>query len=212
VTQNASLDKDPRAANILTLLGRARSGDEAATGALLESYEKYLKLLARVQIGRQLQGKVDASDIVQEAFLEAHRQIKIFRGNSEAELLGWLRAILAGQMAQMLRRYLKTKGRDVNMERELIHQFEESSQAMRVDFAASGSTPSQTASKREQAVLLAEALSQLSDDHRETIILRHLEHLSFKEVAARMGRSEDSVQKLWVRALGNLRQILGGTL
>jgi RNA polymerase sigma-70 factor, ECF subfamily len=212
VTQNAIAQNDQPAVGILALLQRARSGDEAATGILLESYAKYLKLLARLQIGRQLQGKVDASDIVQETFLEAHRQIKAFRGNSEPELLGWLRAILAGQMAQMLRRFLKTKGRDVNLERELVQHFEESSVAMRMDLAASGSTPSQAASRREQAVLLAEALSQLSDDYRETIILRHLEHLSFKEVAARMGRSEDSVQKLWVRALGSLRQILGGTI
>jgi len=194
---------------LLVLLEQARAGDRAAAGQLLEHYSAYLTLLARVQIGRRLQGKADAGDIVQETFLEAHRQIGRFRGTSEAELLAWLRRILAGQIALLLRRYLGTKGRDVKLERELGVQLDQSSQAMDGGFIATLSTPSQHASRREQAVLLAEALRELSEDHREVIVLRHLEALSFPEVAARMGRSEDSVQKLWVRALANLRRSMG---
>jgi RNA polymerase sigma-70 factor, ECF subfamily len=75
---------------------------------------------------------------------------------------------------------------------------------------ASYSTPSQHASRREQAVLLADALAQLSEDYREVIILRHLEGLPFADVARRMGRSEDSVQKLWVRSLASLRRSMEG--
>ena len=187
------------------LLDRARGGDDAALGRLLESYSNYLTLLARVQIGRRIQGKVDAGDVVQEVFLEAHRQIANFRGTSEGELVAWLRKILAGQLALTLRRYLGTKGRDVNLERELGAQLDQSSQALDGGFVASTSTPSQHVSRREQAVLLADALGQLPPDYREVIVLRHLEALPFAEVAARMGRSEDSVQKLWVRALAKLR-------
>lgn len=194
------------------LLDQARKGDRSAAGQLLERYSTYLTLLARVQIGRRLQGKVDPGDIVQETFLEAHRQIHRFRGTSEAELLAWLRRILAGQVAQMLRRYLGTKGRDVKLERELGGQLDQSSQRLDGGFIATLSTPSQHASGREQAVLLAEALGRLSEDHREVIVLRHLEALTFPEVATRMGRSEDSVQKLWVRALTKLRRALGGGL
>lgn len=200
-----------REPNLQLLLDQARTGNEAALGQLLESYTKYLKLLARVQIGRRLQGKVDASDVVQETFLEAHRQIANFRGGSEGELLGWLRRILAGQIALTLRRYIGTKGRDVKLERDLAVQLDNSSRAMNGDFVRSHSTPSQHASRREQSVLLAEALSRLSEDYREVIILRHLEGLTFPEIAARMHRSEDSVQKLWVRSLTNLRRILGGS-
>jgi RNA polymerase sigma-70 factor (ECF subfamily) len=76
---------------------------------------------------------------------------------------------------------------------------------------ATYSTPSQHASRREQAVLLADKLAELPDDYREVIILRQLEGLGFKEVAVRMNRSEDSVQKLWVRALAKLRRSLGDT-
>jgi len=192
------------------LLQRARNADEVALGQLLESYAQYLELLARVQIGRRLQGKVDAGDIVQETFLEAHRQFGRFRGTSEAELVAWLRRILGGQLALTMRRFLGTKGRDITLERQLAGQIDQSSQALDRGLVASWSTPSQHASRREQAVLLAEALSLLPEDYREVIILRHLENLTFAEVAQRMSRSEDSVQKLWVRALANLRRSLGG--
>jgi RNA polymerase sigma-70 factor (ECF subfamily) len=202
VTETAK--RDPQ-----ELLDRARAGSEAATGQLLEAYAGYLNLLARVQIGRRLQGKADAGDLVQETFLEAHRQMRNFRGTTEAELLAWLRRILGGQIALMLRRYLGTKGRDVKLERELQLQLDQSSQAMDGGFVATLSTPSQHASRREQAVLLAEALEKLPPDYREVIVLRHIESLSFPDVAKRMTRSEDSVQKLWVRALASLRKSLG---
>lgn len=192
------------------LLREAVGGSEAALGRLLGSYETYLTLLARVQIGRRLQGKVDPADVVQEAFLEAHRQIGQFRGTTEAELVAWLRKILAGVLALTLRRYLGTKGRDVNLERELGAQLDQSSQVLDRGLVAPHSTPSQQVSRREQAVLLAGALDKLPADYREVIILRHLENLPFAEVAQRMARSEDSVQKLWVRALANLRRSLEG--
>lgn len=193
------------------LLEQARKGNDVALGQLLESYSRYLTLLARVQIGRRLQGKVDAGDVVQEVFLEAHRQIQQFRGTSEGELVAWLRRILAGQLALVLRKYLGTKGRDVRLERDLAVQLDQSSQVLDGGLVASHSTPSQHVARREQAVILADALGQLPEDYREVIILRHLEALPFAEVAARMGRSEDSVQKLWVRALASLRRSLGGS-
>src|SRR5579864_1333246 len=101
------------------LLREAKAGDAATLGHLLEMYRRYLSLLARVQIGKRLQGKVDASDLVQETFLEAHRNFARFRGKSEGELVCWLRQILATNLADVLRRYLGTQGRDVRLEREI---------------------------------------------------------------------------------------------
>jgi RNA polymerase sigma-70 factor, ECF subfamily len=192
------------------LLNRARGGDEAARGQLLESYARYLTLLARLQTGRRIQNKVDPTDIVQETFLEANRQFPNFRGTSEAELTAWLRTILAGQIALTFRRYLGTKGRDVKLERDLADQLDQSSAALDRGLVAATSSPSHRASRREQSVLLAEALGKLAEDYREVIILRHLEQLPFADVAQRMNRSEDSVQKLWVRALAKLKQSMGG--
>lgn len=193
-----------------SLLLQARGGNEAALGQLLESYSHYLTLLARLQIGRRLQGKADPADVVQETFLDAHRQFRNFRGVTEAELSAWLRRILAGQLTLLVRRYRGTKARDVMLEQELGAQLDQSSQVLDRGLAASISSPSQHASRREQAVILADALGALPADYREVIILRHLESLSFTDVAQRMGRSEDSVQKLWVRALASLRGTLGG--
>ena len=172
-------------------------------------YRRYLALLARVQIGQRLQGKVDAEDLVQETFLEAHRNFPRFQGTSEAQFILWLRQILAAKLATLVRHYLGTQGRDVRMEREIEGAFDRSSVLLDRGLVAAQSSPSQQASRREQAVLLADALAELPADYREAIVLRHLEALTFPEVAQRMERSLDSVQKLWMRALVQLRQLLG---
>ena len=191
------------------LLDRARGGDDSALGSLLELYRPYLTLLARLQIGRRLQGKADPNDMVQETFLEAARHFTTFRGVSELELTAWLRQILAACLAHLVRRYYGTQARDVRLERMLADDLDQSSRAIDPGLVAEQSTPSQRASRREQAVLLANALDLLPPDYREVIILRHLEGLTFPEVARRMGRSVDSVEKLWARALPRLQQALG---
>jgi len=190
------------------LVSLARTGDESALGKLLESFRSYLTLLARLQIGRRLQGKADAADLVQETFLQAHRCFVDFQGASEASVASWLRQILASRVAKLIRRYQGSAGRDVRLERELEQDLDQTSQRIDVGLVASSSSPSQRAIRREQAVLLAETLSRLAADDREVIILRHLEERTFPDVAQRMGRSVDSVKKLWVRALGRLRQAL----
>lgn len=192
------------------LLGLARRGDSEALGRLLEAYRPYLTLLARVQIGRRLRGKADASDVVQDAFLGVHRDFGQFRGESEREFLAWLRQVLASVLANFIRHYQGTKRRDMRLERQLAEELEESSQALERALVAPHSGPDRQAERREQAVLLAEALNQLGDDDRELLVLRHLEGLTFPEVAKRMGRTLDSVNKRWPRALVRLRQAFEG--
>ena len=191
------------------LIQNARSGSDADLGALLELYRNYLRLLARVEIGRRLQGKLDASDLVQETFTEAHRNFGMFRGADERQLVSWLRQILAAKVANLVRHYFGTQGRDVRLEQDLARAVDNSSQAIGADLAASMSSPSQAAAKREQAVLLADALGRLPPDYRDVIVLRNLEGLTFPETAQRMGRTLDSVEKLWLRALARLRQAFG---
>lgn len=193
-----------------SLLQQARAGDGMVLGQVLERYRNYLTLLTRGEIGRHLQSKLDASDLVQETFLEAHRHFPQFRGSNEGQLLGWLRQILAATLANQVRRYLGTQARDPRLEQQIADALDHSSAALVGGLAASISSPSQQASRSEQAVLLAEALHQLPEDYREVIVLRHLEGLTFPEVSHRMGRSLDSVDKLWMRALVQLRRILGG--
>lgn len=192
------------------LVQRVRAGETAVLGQLLDLYSNYLTLLARLQIGRRLQSKVDPADLVQETFLKAHRHFHQFRGATEAELVAWLRQILAANVANLVRHYYGTQGRDVRLERELADELERSSQAWPMGLVARQSSPSQHAARREEAVLLADAIARLPSDYGEVIVLRHLQGLPFAEVAGRMGRSVDSVEKLWVRALARLRRSLGG--
>jgi RNA polymerase sigma-70 factor (ECF subfamily) len=190
------------------LLQEARAGDDATLGRLLERYRRYLALLARVQIARRLQGKVDASDVVQETFLDAYRGFDRFRGTTEPEFAFWLRQILAAKMADQFRRYLAAQGRDVRLEQQITAGLDQSSAQLERGLVAPGSSPSQLVMRAEQRLLVAEAVSQLPEDYRDVLVLRHLEGLSFPEVAQHLGRSVDSVKKLWMRGLARLRQIL----
>jgi RNA polymerase sigma-70 factor (ECF subfamily) len=198
----------PADSNRENLFAEARQGTGAARGELLETYRAYLDLLARVELGRRLRTKVDTSDIVQETFLEAHRNFGTFRGGQEREFVAWLRGILAAKIANLVRHYVGTQGRDVRREQGLQITLDHSSQALDRGLFALQSTPSQQVARREQGVLLAEGLARLPEEYREVLVLRHLEELTFPEVAQRMDRSIDSVQKLWVRGLARLRQLM----
>jgi len=191
------------------LLDAAQAGDATRLGQLLGLYRHYLKLLARIEIGQRLQAKVDASDLVQETLLEAHRNFDRFRGHSEGQFTAWLRQIMAAVLSNLLRRYFGTQGRDIRLERDLQEHLDRSSQMLAAGLADDRSSPSQQAARRERAVLLADALAQLPPDYREVLVLRHLEGMPFAEVAQRMNRSVDSVEKLWVRGLARLQQALG---
>jgi RNA polymerase sigma-70 factor (ECF subfamily) len=192
-----------------SLLRLARAGQSPALGKLLEMYRGYLTLLARLQINRRLRGKADAADLVQETFLEAHRDFAQFRGTTEGELVAWLRQILVSNLANLLRRYYGTQRRDVRLERDLAIELDQSSRLLDQGLTAPSASPSKQAARREQAVLLAAALEKLPEDYREVLMLRHLDELTFPEVAERMGRTVDSVEKLWARGLARLRRVMG---
>jgi len=174
----------------------------------LESHREYLTLLAKVQLGRRLRGKVEPADIVQEAFLEAHRDLQGFRGTTAGEFGAWLRQILARNLANVLRRYYGTLARDPRLERELNAELDRSSDALAQMPAASMTSPSQQAAHREDAVRLANLLHQLPRDYRDVLVCRYLEGMTFPQIADRMDRSVDAVEKLWVRALARLRRTM----
>ena len=188
-------------------LFQARQGSEVARRQLLHTYRNYLKLLARLRIGHALQAKLDESDLVQETLLYAWRTFESFRGQTEAELMEWLRSILASTTAGHLRHY-RTAKRDLTLERQLQHQFDQSSQLLDGALLDRGASPSQDAVRRERARQLADAIEQLSPEHREVIILRHLQGLTFVQIADRLGQSANSIQKVWARALVKLHELL----
>jgi RNA polymerase sigma-70 factor, ECF subfamily len=190
------------------LLAQARAGDAAARGALLEAHRPYLTVLARVQLGRRLRAKADAADVVQETFLEAHRDFADFRGATAAEFAAWLRQALARNLANLFRRYYGTQARDPRLEEQLADDLDRSAHALAAALTAPQSTPSERAARREDAVRLADALHRLPESYRAVLTLRYLEGLPFPQIAARLDRTVDGVEKLWVRALGRLRHLM----
>jgi RNA polymerase sigma-70 factor (ECF subfamily) len=144
----------------------------------------------------------------QETFLEAQRDFAQFQGTTEKELIAWLRQLLVRNLHNLLRHYLGTKRRDVRLERELAADVDISSQMLGQIPISPISSPSQQAARREQEVLLANAQEQLPGHYRDVIVLRTLQSLSFLDIAKQMGRTVDSVEKLWARALLRLRHLM----
>jgi RNA polymerase sigma-70 factor, ECF subfamily len=128
--------------SIEDMLPLAKAGDLQAIGAVLDGFRTYMTLLARIQIGRQLQAKADPDDVVQEAFLDAYRQFGNFRGETVDELAAWLRKILAGHLAQLVRRYCATEARDVRLEYSIEQDLDSSSARLTRSLASPESTPS----------------------------------------------------------------------
>jgi RNA polymerase sigma-70 factor (ECF subfamily) len=193
------------------LLAEARGGRAESLGRLLEPYRNYLALLARTQIDLCVQGRVDASDLVQETFLDACRDFGHFRGMSEGEWVAWLRKILTYNLARVVQRQVsaqkRSAQREVSLEQHLA-AMDGSSARIETALVGNCSSPSSQAQRSERAAGLAEQLARLPSDYREVLVLRNLEGLPFCEVASRMGRSPGAVRILWVRALDQLRHVL----
>ncbi len=194
------------------LIDRCRQGDPQAREQLFQSYRAYLHLIAQGQLGRHLRAKCDASDLVQQTLMEAHRDFGAFQGTHEAELLAWMRRILAHNLFNEARRFAarqRDASREVSLE-QLQHGVEQSSLTLGRCLAASGPTPSEIAVRDETGVKLAETLAKLPEDYRMVLILRVLEGLSAEEVAQQMGRTAGAVRMLQMRALSALREVLAG--
>lgn len=182
------------------------SGD--AEGKALERFRPYLRLLAEASVGQANHAKIEASDVVQQTLLEAHQQWGQFRGQSDAELAGWLRRILQNNLTDAARAVGRAK-RDVARERSLEGAVEDSSARLNAWLADEQISPSQAAVRVEDLFRMTEALIKLPEDQRKAVTGRHLEGLSLRELAERLGRSESAVAGLIHRGLKELRELLG---
>lgn len=196
-----------------SILGRlvveARHGQQAERDRLFNACRDYLNLVARTQVESWLRAKVDASDLVQETLLEAHRDFHRFQGQTEAEWLAWLRRILAHNVTDFVRHYRGTAKRQARREVPLGGPAGDDSAGRWPDPPANVETPSQQLMRADRQLAVAAALATLPDDYREVITLRNVQRLSFDEVAERMGRSRPAAQMLWARALKKLQTALG---
>src|SRR5262245_46303957 len=177
-------------------------------GEQLEQFRAYLRLLARVQVGPLWQAKVDASDVVQQTLLDAWRGVEQYRGKSDAELAGWLRAILARRLAHTFRDLRREKcdiGKEVSLERSL----EQSSTRLEGWLVADQSSPSERVERNEQAVRVASAVEMLPENQREVLLLHYWHGWTLPQIGKHLGRTQPAVAGLLHRGLKTLRRIVG---
>jgi RNA polymerase sigma-70 factor (ECF subfamily) len=181
--------------------------EHEADALAVERFRDYLLVLARLQLGGQARGKVEASDVVQQTLLDAHRQRAQFRGGTAAEMAAWLRRMLACNLADALRALGRQK-RDAGRERSLDVPLDQSSRRLEGRLVADGSSPSQHAQHGEELVRLADALTTLPEAQREALVLHYWQGLTLAEVADHMGRTTAAVAGLLQRGLKVLRGLL----
>jgi RNA polymerase sigma-70 factor (ECF subfamily) len=184
-----------------------RRVDRVAFWKFAEHVRPYLLRVAERILGDNLTAKTDASSVVQRSFLAAHAKLCHLDKQDENVWRNWLLAIVRNKARSMHRLYGQER-RDAGREREL-HGGVDGSQ-IHPPLAASESSPSDCAMRRERAELLAAAIDRLPVDYRQIIELRNFRFTGFGEIARLMDRSEDAARQLWVRAIDRLRHELGG--
>ena len=174
---------------------------------LFEPYRGYLWALAYAQLDRRLQGKLDASDVVQLTLLKAHESLPQLRDRSPPVVAAWLRAILASELTDAVRHFRRDK-RDIARERSIAADIDQSAAGLENWLAADQTSPSVAAARNEELFRLANALLQLPLDQREVVILKHLRDQPLQAIADETGRTTASVAGLLRRGLAKLREIL----
>ena len=202
----ASTDSPTPAGGLISRrLEQARADRGSALGRLLDAARQYLLLVANRELPPDLRAKVGPSDLVQETLLRAHWHFDQFRGESEEELLAWLRQILAHHLANVRRTYRGTGMRDLGREVGLLDVPLGELLGPLTDPAAD---PAVAAEGSERADRLHEALRRLPDDQRDVIRWRVYGSLPFAEVGRRLGRSEEAARKLYARAVEHLGRLM----
>jgi RNA polymerase sigma-70 factor, ECF subfamily len=191
-------------------LPAARQGSVDALGQALEACRGYLLLIAQRELDADLKAKGGASDLVQETFLEVQRDFAQFKGDSEAELLAWLRRMLLNNIGNFARQFHATDKRRVS--REVPLAGEHSSMGPGLTVAAPQPTPSGEVLAQERADAVRQALQRLPDDYRQVLVLRYEEGRTFTEIGHLMGRSGNAIRKLWLRAVERVQHELGDSL
>jgi RNA polymerase sigma-70 factor (ECF subfamily) len=178
---------------------------------MLEKFRGYLAAIARLQVAARpwLAAKFDASDLVQQTLLKAHASHDQFRGESPAEMAGWLRQILNRTLANELRAFGQAK-RDAGMERSLEADLDASSCRLDAWLAADQSSPSSPVHREERASALVQAVDALAPDQREVVLLKHCHGMALADIAAQTGKTIPAVAGLLRRGLERLRQLLDG--
>jgi len=201
------MDNEP-VRNVTQLIRRAREGDDACRDELFALCRDYLRLIARAEVESWLRVKVDASDVVQETLLEAHRDFDRFTGESEKQWLAWLRRILSHNVADFVRCYRGAEKRQQRRETPIRREDSEIVGPAAAEPAGREETPSLQLARLEDELRVAAAIAQMPDDYQEVVMLRNFQRMQFADIAEQMDRSRPAVQMLWMRAIKRLQEAL----
>src|SRR4051812_11236556 len=205
----SSIRQDPEE---LELIRRAGAGDSAGLEGLLERYRDRLRRMIKLRLDRRLQGRVDPSDVIQEAHLEVSRGLAEYLRDPSLPFFLWLRLVTGQKLALVHRQHLGVQARDAGREVSLYRGAlpEATSAALAARLIGKQTSPSHAAAGAELKIRLQEALNLMDELDREVLALRHFEQLTNAETARALGISETAACNRYVRALERLKKILTG--
>ncbi len=192
------------------LLQRAAEGDQQGWEALLERHRARLRRMIALRLDRRLQGRIDASDVIQEAYQEAWSRLPDYLRQRPAPFFMWLRYLTGQKLLALHRHHLGTHLRDASREISLYRGTmpETSSAALAAQLLGREPRPSEASIRAETKIRLQEALNSMEPLDREVLALRHFEHLSNAETAGVLGLERSAASKRYLRALKRLKEIL----
>lgn len=194
----------------MQLIERLRAGDREAFNEVFTRHRGRLRRMVEMRMDWRLQARLDASDVLQEAFLEAALRMNDYLREPTLPLFLWLRLIVGERLTRLHRQHLGTKmrdaGREVSLYREPLPAA--SSMALAAQLLGKQTSPSQAALRAERMLRLQDALNTLDPIDREVLSLRHFEELTRAETAKILGIEESAAAKRYVRALKRLKDIL----
>jgi RNA polymerase sigma-70 factor (ECF subfamily) len=202
-----SCDKD----DTDSLINSATGGDAAALAELFRRHRKRLRQMVRLRLDRRLQGRVDPSDIIQDAFIDAARKISDYkRQRHELPFYLWLRLLTGERLLRVHRLHLEAAmrdaGREVSIYRGALPQA--SSESLAAQLLGRLTSVSRNLIRAEVQLQLQQALEQMDSIDREIIVLRHFEELSNMEAAQVLGISQQAASNRHLRAMTRLKAIL----
>jgi RNA polymerase sigma-70 factor, ECF subfamily len=193
------------------LLCRARAGDPRALAALFDRYKGRLRHMVRLRLDRRLAGRLDASDVLQEAYLEADKRFAEYLREPAIPVFLWLRLVTGQKLTDLHRHHLGAKMRDAGMEVSLHRGAlpQASSVSLAELLLGRLTSPTRAARRAEMQRRLQEALNRMDPIDREVLVLRHFEELSNVETAQVLGLETTAASNRYIRALKRLKEVLG---
>lgn len=189
---------------------RAVGGDQQAWTELIGACHARLRSMVAIRIDQRLHGRIDPSDVIQEAYLDALRRLSEYRDQPEVPFYIWLRFLVEQRLAEQHRRHLgaaaRDAGREISMHRRGLPCG--STAALAAQLLGKLPSPSEEAIYGERKLRLQEALNKMSVSEREIILLRNYEQLSNGEAAKVLGLDKSTTSKRYIRALFRLKQLL----